>query len=106
MTTPPVPAPPVPDRRLDGNALAGPLLELFAVDLSAAMGTCDSCERAGPLGEQQLYADAPALVLRCRDCSGVLLRYGAGGGQLRIDLSGLRLLVLPAPGSAAAGQAP
>ena len=27
-------SPTVPDRRLDGNALAGPLLELFAVDLS------------------------------------------------------------------------
>ena len=96
-------SPPVPDRRLDGNALAGPLLELFAVDLSGATGTCSHCDSAGPLGEQPLYADAPALVLRCRDCSGVLLRYGTGGDALRIDLSGLRLLVVPAP-TAAAGE--
>ena len=96
MTTSP-PASPSADRRLDGNALAGPLLELFTVDLTAATGTCAHCDGTGPLGEQPLYADAPALVLRCRDCADVLLRYGASGGQLRIDLSGLRLLVCPAP---------
>ena len=88
---------PSTDRRLDGNALAGPLLELFTVDLTGATGTCAHCDGTGPLGEQPLYADAPALVLRCRDCDGVLLRYGASDGHLRIDLSGLRLLVSPAP---------
>jgi hypothetical protein len=103
MTTTDTPA---PDRRLDGNALAGPLLELFTVDLSGAMATCVHCDITAPLGEQQLYADAPALVLRCRDCTGVLLRYsadshGTGSGTVRADLSGLRLLVahLPAAGA-------
>ena len=96
--------PPTQDRRLDGNALAGPLLELFTVDLSGAMATCVHCDGTAPLGEHQLYADAPALVLRCRDCTGVLLRYsadshgtGTGTGTLRADLSGLRLLVAPVP---------
>ena len=92
MTTPPT-----ADRRLDGNALAGPLLELFTVDLSGATATCAHCDSTGPLGEQPLYADAPALVLRCRDCTGVLLRYGAFDGHLRIDLSGLSLVVAPVP---------
>ncbi len=91
-----------PDRRLDGNALAGPLLQLFAVDLSAAVGTCAHCDVAAPLAEQQLYADAPALVLRCRGCSGVLLRYssdspGADVAMIRADFSGLRLLVAAVP---------
>ena len=90
---------PFQDRRLDGNALAGPLQELFAVDISAAVGTCASCGGTGPMGEQQLYADAPALVLRCRSCTGVLLRLGADGDHLRADLSGLRLLVVPTPGA-------
>lgn len=85
------------DRRLDGNALAGPLLELFAVDLSGALGTCDHCGGTGPLGEQPLYTDAPAMVLRCRDCAEVLLRVGTRDQQLRIDMSGLRLLVAPLP---------
>jgi hypothetical protein len=91
-----------PDRRLDGNALAGPLLELFSVDLSGAMVTCVHCDGTAPLGEQQLYTNAPALVLRCRDCTGVLLRYsadsyGTGSGTVRADLSGLRLLVAQVP---------
>ena len=93
-------ATPVPDRRLDGNALAGPLLELFTVDLSAAMATCAHCDGTAPMGEQQLYADAPALVLRCRSCSGVLLRCSPdsrASGTLRADLSGLRLLVASVP---------
>jgi hypothetical protein len=98
------PAPDLADRRLDGNALAGPLLDLFAVDLSGAQGTCGHCGSTGPLGEQPLYAQAPALVLRCRDCAEVLLRFGTGDGRVRLDLSGLRLVVaqLPAP-SATAG---
>ena len=90
-----------PDRRLDGNALAGPLLDLFTVDLSGAVATCLHCDATSPLGEQPLYADAPALVLRCRDCTGVLLRYSTGSGTLRADFSGLRLLVAPAPAAGA-----
>jgi hypothetical protein len=98
---------PPPDRRLDGNALAGPLLELFSVDLSGAVVTCAHCDGTAPLGEQPLYADAPALVLRCRDCAGVLLRYsagwhGSGSGTVRADLSGLRLLTAAAPAAGAA----
>jgi hypothetical protein len=86
---------PAVDRRLDGNALAGPLRELFAIDLSAARATCAHCDSAAPLAEQHLYADAPAMVLRCRDCTGVLLRYSADGASVRADFSGLRLLVAP-----------
>lgn len=84
-------------RRLDGNALAGPLRELFAVDLSGATSTCAHCEATGPLAEQPLYADAPALVLRCRGCTGVLLRYAVHDNQVRLDLSGTRLLVASLP---------
>ncbi len=89
--------PDVADRRLDGNALAGPLLELFAVDLSGALGTCGHCGGTGPLGEQPLYTDAPAMVLRCRDCAEVLLRVGSGDKHVRSDMSGLGLLGAPVP---------
>lgn len=85
---------PVGDRRLDGNAAAGPLRELFAVDLSAAECTCAHCGAIGPLAEHEVYADCPALVLRCRHCSGVVLRFSSVAGVLRLDLSGGRLLVV------------
>jgi hypothetical protein len=84
---------PSTDRRLDGNALAGPLSELFAIDLVGATGTCAGCGSTSPLGEQLLYADAPAVVLRCRGCAGVLLRYGVDESHVRLEMSGLQLLV-------------
>ena len=45
-------APPEADmttEHLDGNALAGPLGEIFAVDVTAAVGRCASCGLTGPI---------------------------------------------------------
>ena len=81
------------DRTLDGNALAGPLLELFAVDLLPAQCTCAHCGASSPLAGHRLYTDSPALVLRCPDCTGVVLRYSSVGGRTRLELTGARLLV-------------
>ena len=53
------------DRRLDANAAAGPLAELFTVDLTVAVVTCAGCAHSAPLAAHPLYADAPALVVRC-----------------------------------------
>lgn len=86
-------------RRLDGNAAAGALREVFALDLVAARCTCAHCGGTAPLGAHALYADAPALVLRCPGCAGVVLRFARGGGRVRLDLTGTRLLVLDDPES-------
>lgn len=82
------------ERRLDGNAAAGPLAELFTVDLAVAVSTCAGCGAAAPLAEHLLYADAPALVVRCPSCTGVVLRFGSAGGRLRLDLTGARLVTV------------
>ena len=81
--------------RLDGNAAAGPLRELFAVDLTRARFTCAGCGTTGPLAEQPLFQRAPALVLRCSGCEAVLLRYSEDGPDLRLDVTGIRLLAVP-----------
>lgn len=85
------------DRELDGNAAAGPLRELFGVDLATARLTCGHCSGTVALAEHRLYADAPALVLRCPGCTGVVLRFAVGDGRVRLDLTGTRLLVLDVP---------
>jgi hypothetical protein len=85
------------ERRLDGNAVTGALAELFAIDLVPADCTCAHCGRTSPLAQYDLYADSPALVLRCAGCTGVVLRYSSAGGRIRLDLSGARLLVLRLP---------
>ena len=49
------------------------------------------------LGAHHLYADAPALVLRCPSCTEVVLRFAAQKGRLLLDLRGSQLLVVPVP---------
>lgn len=64
-------------RRLDGNAAGGTLAGLFAVDVTTASSRCASCGTTSMLGAHHLYADAPAMVLRCPTCTEV-------GAALRI----------------------
>jgi hypothetical protein len=81
---------------LDGNALAGPLREVFAIELTLATGTCAHCGHSGPLAEADVYPHAPGLVARCRGCQGVLLRIATGGGRSWLDMRGLAVLEVPA----------
>jgi Family of unknown function (DUF6510) len=83
---------------LDGNALAGPLRDLFAVELTAAWGTCASCGRRGPVAETVLYVHAPGLVARCRGCDAVLLRLVSGPGRTWLDLRGFAVVEVPTGG--------
>ncbi len=62
------------EQYLDGNALAGPLSEIFAVDITAAAGRCANCGRTGPVAALRLYVRAPGLVARCPGCDAVMLR--------------------------------
>ena len=80
------------DSFLDGNAAAGVLREVFAVDVTSAQGQCVGCGRTGPMAEARLFADAPGLVLRCAGCDAVLLRLVSGGGRRWLDLRGLSYL--------------
>ena len=88
---------PTSARRLDGNAAAGPLAGLFAVDLTVARSRCASCGTTSMLGSHHLYADAPAMVLRCPTCTGVVLRFASRDGRVLLDLRGAELLTVPVP---------
>lgn len=79
-------------RVLDGNAAAGALADVFAVDVTVIRSTCAACGATAALAEHRLYADAPGLVLRCPGCTNVVLRFAAGGGRARLDLRGARVL--------------
>ncbi|MFG6193484.1 DUF6510 family protein [Nonomuraea sp. JJY05] len=73
---------------LDGNALAGPLGEIFAVDVTAATGRCASCGLAGPVASLRVYGPDPGLVARCPGCEEVILRLVRGPGTAWLDLRG------------------
>jgi hypothetical protein len=82
---------------LDGNVAAGPLGEIFAVDLTTASAQCAGCRRTGVLAEARVYAQAPGLVVRCPSCEAVLLRLVEGQGRRWLDLRGLAYLQLDLP---------
>ena len=78
------------DLRLDGNAAAGLLGELFRFDLTVAVGTCVGCGAEHPLGAVLLYGQAMGAILRCPGCDQALLRVGRVAGGYQLDLRGLR----------------
>jgi hypothetical protein len=80
---------------IDGNALAGPLREVFAVDVTVASGRCVHCGRVGPVAAFHLYAEAPGLVARCPGCEEVVLRLVRGPDRAWLDLRGLVSLEIP-----------
>ena len=88
---------PTSARRLDGNAAGGGLSDLFAVDLTAARSRFASCGMTSMLGAHHLYADAPAMVVRCPTCTGVVLRFASQDGRMLLDLRGAELLTVPVP---------
>lgn len=59
---------------LDGNAAAGELSKIFAIDLTAAEGRCAHCGAKKRFAEAHLYMQCPGVVVRCCVCQHVLLR--------------------------------
>ena len=82
--------------KLDGNAAAGVLQDVFALEVTAARGKCDGCGAVGAVGELMLYAHAPGLVFRCPHCDAVVLRIVTDGTRFWLDARGLRSLELTA----------
>lgn len=60
--------------RLDGNALAGALRDLFAFEATAAEATCARCGMSGPIGTLLVYAHGMGAVARCPGCDAPMLR--------------------------------
>ena len=73
---------------LDGNVLAGPLSEVFAVDVTAVVSCCVSCGQTGPMAQLRVYAQAPGLVARCPGCEEVVMRVVTGPASTWLDLRG------------------
>ena len=81
----------------DGTGLGGPLHDVFALDVVAAIGRCGNCARTGSMAETRVFDHAPGVVARCPTCDQVLLRLVRGPGRAWLDLRGLSYLQLPVP---------
>jgi DNA-directed RNA polymerase subunit RPC12/RpoP len=59
---------------LDGNAAAGLLQEIFALDITAAQIQCEACGSTMAVGSLRLYAASMGAVLRCTHCDRIVMR--------------------------------
>jgi hypothetical protein len=82
---------------LDGNAIAGQLVEVFGAEMTTATGVCASCGASGVVAELVVYLQAPGTVVRCRGCDSVLMVLVTARGVTCVDLRGLRQLFSPQP---------
>lgn len=79
---------------LDGNAAAGELSKVFAVDVTAAEGQCAHCGATKRFAEAHLYMEGPGLVARCAVCEHVLLRLVNVRERVLLDVRGMTYLSL------------
>ena len=77
---------------LDGNAIGGLLQEVFGTDMTDAEAACATCGATGPVAETVVYLRGPGTVVRCRNCSGMLMVISQIRGVSCVDLGGLTAL--------------
>jgi Zn finger protein HypA/HybF involved in hydrogenase expression len=79
--------------RLDGNAAAGPLGEVFSFEVTTAQYACEGCGRIDQLGAAMVYeVREMGTIVRCPSCDNALLRVARGSGRYWIDVRGVRYL--------------
>ena len=79
---------------LDGNAAAGELSRIFAMDVTAAEGQCAHCGAIKRFAEAHLYMHGPGVVARCAVCEKVLLRLANVRQRVFLDMRGMTYLKL------------
>ena len=77
---------------LDGNAAAGELSRIFAMDVTAAEGQCAHCGAIKRFAEAHLYMQGPGVVARCPVCENVLLRLATVRQRVFLDMRGMTYL--------------
>ena len=82
--------------RLDGNAAAGILSEIFVPDLTTARATCAHCGAAREMGALLVYAHGMGTVVRCPSCDAIVLRVARTGTRVWLDARGATRIVVAA----------
>ena len=85
------------ENRLDGNAAAGLLAEIFTLEITTARAACVHCGAAGEIGSQMAYVSEIGTVVRCSACDNALIRVVRQDdepGRYWLDLKGVEYLQL------------
>lgn len=84
------------DLRLDGNAAAGLLSEVFGPEATGAAARCGGCGAEGLVGTLLVYAHGMGAVFHCPRCEHVMIRIAHLREEIVLDMRGavsLRLRV-------------
>ncbi len=77
--------------RLDGNAAAGTLGEIFSFEVTTAEYTCEGCGKTDRIGAAMVYeVRGLGTIVRCPSCDNALIRLAQNRGRHWIDLRGVR----------------
>jgi hypothetical protein len=80
------------ERMVDGNAVAGVLGAVFAVEMTTAIGRCNACGAREAIGALHVFRGA-GIVMRCPHCDHALVTIVEADARLWIGFAGSTLQV-------------
>ena len=82
------------ENRLDGNAAAGMLQEIFPFEMTTVEATCAGCGQMNAVGALMVYKHGMGTIVRCPSCDTALIRVAKIRERYWLDLRGVRVLQL------------
>ena len=83
---------------VDGNAVAGLLQEVFAVEMTTAVEMCNACGATDQVGALKVFRGA-GIVMRCPHCDSALVTIVEDGTRVWIGFAGVRTLQVTVQGA-------
>jgi hypothetical protein len=83
------------ENRLDGNAAAGVLQQIFPFEMTTLKATCAGCRQVNVVGALVVYKHGMGTIVRCSSCEWVLIRVTESKGCYWLDMRGVRVLQIP-----------
>jgi Family of unknown function (DUF6510) len=80
------------ENKLDGNAAAGTLQEIFPFEMTLAQVTCTGCGTTNVIGATAAYMHGMGTIVRCPVCDTALIRLVHAKGRYWLDMRGVRVL--------------
>ena len=80
------------ENKLDGNAAAGILQEIFPFEMTLVQATCTGCGTTNAIGAAAVYMHGMGTVVRCPSCYTALIRVVHAKGRYWLDMRGVRVL--------------
>ena len=80
------------ENKLDGNAAAGTLQEIFPFEMTMVGATCTGCGTTNVIGATAAYMHGMGTVIRCPSCDTALIRVAQVRGHYLLDMRGVRVL--------------